>query len=105
MKNPPFSAEQRAMVIEMWKKNATAQQIAEAIGRTRNAICGFLDRNRDVCPQRRDYISHHRKSARTIPKKHPQKPAKSISADYMIFTTSTGYRCPMPRVSILEARG
>jgi hypothetical protein len=45
IQNVPWTAEEEAILRRMWLESRTGSEIAQAIGRTRSSVLGFLSRN------------------------------------------------------------
>ncbi|MCQ0986423.1 GcrA family cell cycle regulator [Jiella marina] len=50
--NRPYTEEEKQRIGELWNEGHSAAQIAVELHRTRNAIIGFVNRHRDLCPPR-----------------------------------------------------
>jgi DNA-directed RNA polymerase subunit N (RpoN/RPB10) len=91
---------------QRWARGEQIHAIADYLGLSRYGCQRFMEIYRDLFPKRairtgkygprKDRNRDRRRTLDFIPK------PKILRPDQMEFTTSTGYVCTMPRVSILE---
>jgi hypothetical protein len=83
----------------LWHNGRTALFIANALGVTKKQVDNAVRADRRLFPRRNETKFSR---LETFTRNYERNAGDGIKPNTMLFTTSWGYQCIMPRVSILE---